>query len=200
MQLLIATTNEHKFKEIKALLPSWIIPYSLKDVAVSTYHEEPHEDLIHNAEHKARFYFEQTQVPTLADDTGLFVEALNGAPGVHSARFAGEPPNDEANRKKLLQLLQNETNRNAYFLTALCFYLQWNEIHIFLGKLQGTITYEERGTFGFGYDPIFQPLNSNKTLAELPMQEKNRISHRFQAIQSFVAFLKRYESSLFRRG
>ena len=136
---------------------------------------EDKETIDENAKKKALEYFEFFKMPVISDDSGLFIEALNGAPGVYSARYAGESSTHEQNIEKVLELLKNENNRNAKFQTVLCFY-DGSEFLYSHGELEGSITYQPRGSNGFGYDPIFEVRNS--TLAEMSRDEKSEISHR----------------------
>jgi len=147
---------------------------------------EDKETIKENAEKKALEYFEFYDLPVIADDSGLFVDALNGAPGVHSARFSGENANDEKNNDKLLDLLQNISNRSATFKTVLCFY-DGKEFLFTSGELNGKILSSPRGENGFGYDPIFEV--NGKTLAEMTLDKKSEISHRKNATVNMVELL-----------
>lgn len=188
MKLLFATQNEHKISEIKKIISPNIAIQSLGDIHDSTDIPETGTTLEENALIKARFVYTKFNQNCFADDTGLEVEALNGAPGVYSARYAGEPKSDEKNMIKLLEELKNKTNRKAHFKCVIALILNGKEI-LFEGILKGEILPEKSGTNGFGYDPIFLPENSSKTLAEMSMEEKNKISHRAIAVKKLVEFL-----------
>lgn len=188
MKLLFATQNEHKISEIKKIISPNIAIQSLGDIHDSTDIPETGTTLEENALIKARFVYTKFNQNCIADDTGLEVEALNGAPGVYSARYAGEPKSDEKNMIKLLEELKNKTNRKAHFKCVIALILNGKEI-LFEGILKGEILPEKSGTNGFGYDPIFLPENSSKTLAEMSMEEKNKISHRAIAVKKLVEFL-----------
>ena len=188
-KLIFASHNVHKTAEIAKLLPgNWIVN-SLSDI---DYHSEIVEDgltLQANALIKAQTIFEATQFNCFADDTGLMVEALNGNPGVFSARFAGPEKDSSKNNHKLLMDLAGIDNRTAYFSTFICLILN-GEIQYFEGRMDGHITQSASGNNGFGYDPIFMPVGSNRTLAEMSMEEKNTISHRAKAFEKMKLFLK----------
>lgn len=188
MKLLFATQNQHKISEIKKIISPNIAIQSLGDIHDSTDIPETGTTLEENALIKARFVYTKFNQNCFADDTGLEVEALNGAPGVYSARYAGEPKSDEKNMIKLLEELKNKTNRKAHFKCVIALILNGKEI-LFEGILKGEILPEKSGTNGFGYDPIFLPENSSKTLAEMSMEEKNKISHRAIAVKKLVEFL-----------
>ncbi len=188
-KLIFASHNANKTAEIAKLLPNNWLVNSLNDIA---YHSEIIEDgltLQANALIKARTIFEATQCNCFADDTGLMVDALNGNPGVLSARFAGPEKNSDNNNKKLLQDLAGQENRKAHFSTFICLILDGN-IHFFEGRMDGQITLSPSGGNGFGYDPIFMPVGSNRTLAEMSMEEKNAISHRAKAFEKMKLFLE----------
>lgn len=190
MKLLFATQNEHKISEIKKILSSNIAIQSLGDLKDSTDIPETGSTLEENALLKARYVYSKFNQNCFADDTGLEVEALNGAPGVYSARYAGEPKSDEKNMIKLLEELKNKTNRKAHFKCVIALILDGKEI-LFEGILNGKIIPEKSGTNGFGYDPVFLPENSLKTLAEMSMEEKNKISHRAIAVKKLADFLNK---------
>lgn len=190
MKLLFATQNEHKISEIKKILSSNIAIQSLGDLKDSTDIPETGSTLEENALLKARYVYSKFNQNCFADDTGLEVEALNGAPGVYSARYAGEPKSDEKNMIKLLEELKNKTNRKAHFKCVIALILDGKEI-LFEGILNGEIIPEKSGTNGFGYDPVFLPENSLKTLAEMSMEEKNKISHRAIAVKKLADFLNK---------
>ncbi|WP_120187484.1 non-canonical purine NTP diphosphatase [Tenacibaculum lutimaris] len=189
MKLVFATNNLNKLAEVQKMLPTTIELLSLKDINCFDDIEETATTLEGNAQIKANHISEKYGYNCFADDTGLEVSALNGAPGVYSARYAGEPTNAENNMQKLLQELDNQTNRDAQFKTSICLNLN-GEQFLFDGVCKGTILTSKQGEKGFGYDPIFQPEGYNKSFAEMTAEEKNNISHRGLAIQQLVSFLK----------
>jgi XTP/dITP diphosphohydrolase len=188
MKLIFASNNTNKLKEIKALVPPQIQVKSLQDIQFDIEIEETGNTLQENAAIKARTIFELTGEACFADDSGLMVDALDGQPGVKSARYAGEPSDNLANINLLLNNLQNIENRNARFQTVVC-YKDAQQEHFFKGEVLGDIIHEMHGTNGFGYDPIFIPKGYTKTFAEMDAEEKNKISHRKNAIAQLVAFL-----------
>lgn len=193
MRIAAATNNQHKISEIQHILNSCglenIEIVSPKSLNITSDPEENSETLEGNARIKAISLFEKTGIPSFADDTGLFVEELDGKPGVRSARFASEDANDGDNRKLLLQLLVGKTNRNAYFETVIC-YISDSEEKYFRGRCVGQINSNEQGSNGFGYDALFIPEGYNETFAELNPAIKNTISHRYNAIIGFTDWLK----------
>jgi XTP/dITP diphosphohydrolase len=193
MKLVLASANAHKLSEIKALLPQGFEALGLKDIGLTTEIPEPGETITENSFLKAsyvqNFLLEQNvDYAILADDSGLEVKALNGAPGVHSAYYAGLPKNDPNNNQKLLSQLYNQHNRKARFVTVLTLLWQNNKM-VFEGEVQGTIAFEGRGNNGFGYDPLFVPTGYRSTFAQLSAEEKNKISHRAKAMEQFVKFI-----------
>lgn len=188
MELLVATHNEHKKEEIQQILGSDCVVKSLTDYNI---HEEIVEDgdSFHaNALIKAKYCFEKTGVPSLGDDSGLVVESLDGRPGIFSARYAGD--HDFAkNIEKVLEEMQGIENRKAYFVTVLCYYDE-NGAQYFEGRVHGNLLTENKGFKGFGYDPIFVPEGYERTFAEMNPEDKNKISHRKQALDLFMDFLK----------
>lgn len=189
MKLVFATHNQNKFAEVKKLVPAHIALVSLTDIGCKKEIPETGKTLEANARTKADYVTENFGLPCFADDTGLMVDALNGAPGVYSARYAGNQKNSEDNMKKLLEALQGQTDRNARFATVIALNLN-NDQRIFEGMVQGEIIMERQGTGGFGYDPIFRPLGYPQTFAELPLETKNQIGHRGKAIRQFLRFLE----------
>lgn len=187
--IVFATNNAHKLEEVQKALPSVEVK-SLKAVNFEGEIPEDYETLEENSAQKADFITEHTGLDCFADDTGLEVEALNGAPGVYSARYAGEHGNSEANMEKLLSELEGNSNRNAQFRTVVTLNLDGKQYQ-FEGICKGTITTEKHGDKGFGYDPIFIPEGYSKTFAELDMSVKNAISHRGLAVQKLVDFLNK---------
>lgn len=188
-KLVFATNNAHKLDEISSILGEKIEVLSLKDIHCDVDIPETADTLEGNAMLKAEYIYEHYGLDCFADDTGLEVEALNGAPGVYSARYAGEAHNSEANMQKLLQEMQRATNRKAQFRTAICLILDGKK-HLFEGIVKGEIIKEKRGGSGFGYDPIFMPEGYTKTFAELGNETKNKISHRALAVEKLCRFLK----------
>ena len=189
MKLVFATNNLNKLAEVQKMLPTTIELLSLKDINCFDDIEETATTLEGNAQIKANHISEKYGYNCFADDTGLEVSALNGGPGVYSARYAGEPTNAENNIQKLLNELHNQTNRDAQFRTSICLNLN-GEQFLFDGVCKGKILSEKQGEQGFGYDPIFQPESYKKSFAEMTAEEKNKISHRGLAIQQLVSFLK----------
>ena len=189
-KLVFATNNAHKLGEISAILGEKVELLSLKDINCHADIPETADTLEGNAMLKAEYIFENYGLDCFADDTGLEVEALNGAPGVYSARYAGgEEHNAEANMQKLLQNMQGVQNRKAQFRTAICLILDGKK-HLFEGIVKGEIIKEKRGSSGFGYDPIFVPEGYTKTFAEMGNETKNKISHRALAVEKLCRFLK----------
>ena len=188
-KLVFATNNAHKLEEIAAILGEKIELWSLKDIECIADIPETADTLVGNATQKAEYIYQQYGLDCFADDTGLEVEALDGAPGVFSARYAGEGHNSEDNMQKLLQNLQGVTNRKAQFRTVIC--LIWDgKKYLFEGICKGEIIEEKRGNAGFGYDPIFVPEGYDQTFAELGNDIKNSISHRAKAVELLCNFLK----------
>lgn len=188
--IFLASGNPHKIEELKQMMHSLGIDLrSTLDVPEAIEVEEDQPDLKGNALKKARFWYEETGLPSLADDTGLEVDALNGAPGVYSARYAGENCTYDDNVDKLLREMERQLNRKARFRTVIAF-LDGTEEHLFEGVVEGEITTRRKGEKGFGYDPVFRPEGYDQTFAELSGEEKNKISHRGLALQQFLAYLK----------
>ena len=188
-ELVFATNNAHKLSEVSTILGDKIKLLSLKDINCNDDIPETADTLEGNALLKARYIYDKYGVDCFADDTGLEVEALNGAPGVYSARYAGGDGHDsEANMNKLLDNLQGESNRNARFRTVVAMILNGEE-YLFEGIVNGTIIEAKRGTTGFGYDPIFMPESYTETFAELGEEVKNQISHRSRAVHKLCKFL-----------
>ena len=188
MKLIFASHNEHKTTEIRQLLPPEIQLLSLNDL---NYHDEIKESaatLEGNALLKATHVFTLFKLPCFADDSGLEVEALDNRPGVYSARYAGEPKNDDRNIAKLLDDLKESTNRSARFRTVITLILPTTSLS-FEGIIEGEITHEKKGSNGFGYDPVFQPTESSITFAQMSMEQKNTISHRALALEKMISFL-----------
>jgi len=188
MKLVFATNNLHKLKEVQEMLSNSIEVLSLKDIGCFEDIEETESTLEGNAKLKADYITEKYGFDCFADDTGLEVEALDGDPGVYSARYAGEHGNAEKNMEKLLNELQNKSSRKAKFRTIIALNLR-NKQYLFEGICDGEILNEKSGVKGFGYDPIFKPKNASCSFAEMNSEEKNIISHRGIAIQELVQFL-----------
>ena len=185
MKLVFATHNPNKLSEVKLLMPKHIILLSLDDIGCTVEIPETSETLEGNAKLKADFVTENYKMPCFADDTGLLVNTLNGAPGVFSARYSGPQKNANDNMNKLLVELKGKENRSAHFKTVIALNLP-KENHLFEGIVEGVITTEKQGDGGFGYDPIFIPHGHTKTFAQLPVETKNRISHRGKALQKLI--------------
>jgi XTP/dITP diphosphohydrolase len=186
--LYLATQNKHKVEELSALLKHHFEVRDLSTLLLTEEIPETGNTLVENSLQKARFIAEKFQVTCLADDSGLEVEVLGGAPGVYSARYAGEPKDDQRNLQLLLKNLSGITNRRARFVTVLTYY--YNGAYTsFEGEIQGNIVEVARGTNGFGYDPIFQPENETRTFAEMSLAEKNLIAHRARALEKLIKYL-----------
>ena len=191
MKLAIATNNAHKLQEIRAILSGQFDDLlSLKDLGIDVDVEETGTTLEENALLKARTIQAICHIPTLADDTGLMVDALGGAPGVYSARYAGEEHNDASNRALLLKNLQNEQNRNAHFATVIAIVYPNGDFITSKGRVEGVILREERGNEGFGYDSLFYSYELKKTFAEASQEEKNSVSHRGRALRAMLEKLQ----------
>ena len=188
MQLVFATNNRNKLKEVQALVPAHIKLLSLADILCIEDVPETQLTIEGNAIQKAEYIKTNYGYDCFADDTGLEVEALNGEPGVFSARYAGPQRNADDNTKKLLSKLKAKDNRNARFKTVIALHLN-NELKTFTGICNGEITEEKHGVGGFGYDPIFKAEGYNKTFAEIDLEEKNKIGHRGKAVQLLIAYL-----------
>lgn len=196
MNILFASSNKNKIKEVAALMPTHIKLVGLSDINFTQDIAETEATIEGNAKLKAEFIWNYTSKhpseikidAVFADDSGLEVEALNWAPGVYSARYAGEPKNDEANNKKLLEELKRQTKRKAQFKTVIAL-INDSIYKEFNGIMKGTIAYEPRGKNGFGYDPLFIPQGYRSTFAELDFETKNSISHRGIAVKKLVEYL-----------
>jgi XTP/dITP diphosphohydrolase len=188
MKLIFATNNKHKIREISALLDDRYEVVGLADAGITADIPEDADNLADNALFKARYVHERTGLDVFADDTGLEVDALNGAPGVHSARYAGTSKDPSDNIIKLLKELEGVENRKARFRTVIALIYQ-NTEYLFEGKVEGRIIRKRIGTGGFGYDPVFIAEGYDQTFAEIPLSEKNKISHRAHAVRKLLAFL-----------
>ena len=189
MKLCFATNNEGKVNEIRKLLGEGIELVSLKDIGCTEELPETGNTLESNSRQKAAFVFEKYHINCFADDTGLEVAALNGEPGVYSARYAGPDCNAEKNMDLLLQNLKGKSDRKAMFKSCITLVID-GEYRQFFGTVEGEMTEEKMGTMGFGYDPIFRPEDSEKTFAEMTLDEKNKMSHRARAMAKLVEYLK----------
>lgn len=190
MKLVFATNNKNKVEEIKALLPDSLEILSLADIGCHEDIEETEKTLEGNARLKANYIAKNYDYNCFADDTGLEVEALNGAPGVYSARYAGPQASYADNVNKLLVELNNHSDRKAEFKTIIALNLNGKQ-YVFEGICKGQILKEKRGQKGFGYDPVFQPENYNQTFAEMTLEEKSKISHRAIATKKLIDFLNK---------
>ncbi len=190
MKICFATNNKNKVKEISALLPDAFEVLSLKAVACHEELPENQTTLAGNSLEKARYLYDNYKINCFADDTGLEIEALGGAPGVYSARFAGEGRSSEDNMRLVLKKLKHEENRKAQFRTVITLIIDGNS-HQFEGVVKGKIAKEKSGEKGFGYDPIFIPEGFSKSFAEMISTEKNGISHRGKAIEKLIEYLNK---------
>ncbi len=191
MNLVFATNNINKLAEVQKMLPNSIKLLSLKDIGCADDIEETATTLEGNAKIKADYITKLKNYNCFADDTGLEVDALNGQPGVYSARYAGKPVNSEKNMQKLLSELEGNKNRKARFRTSICLNIDEKQF-FFDGICEGEILTEKQGKKGFGYDPIFKPKGYNVSFATMSSKEKNKISHRGLAIKKLISFLKDY--------
>ena len=188
MKLVFASGNKHKLKEIASKLNNTVEVISMRDLGFTGEIEEPGETLEENAKIKADYITNAYKVNCFADDSGLEIDVLDGAPGVYSARFAGEGCTFDDNINKTLEVLKGKTNRKACFRTVICLNLN-GQTHFFEGRIDGEITETKTGSDGFGYDPIFKPEGYDQTFAEMPLSLKNQISHRAIAVQKLVDFI-----------
>jgi len=187
MDILVATHNLHKKEEIQQILGSNYFVVSLADYDLNEEIVEDGNSFAENALIKAKYCYEKTGKPSLGDDSGMVVEALDGRPGIFSARYAGDH-NFKKNIEKVLDEMTDVVNRRAYFITVLC-YMDDKGAHYFEGRAYGNLTKEVFGEQGFGYDPIFMPDDYNKTFAEMSPEDKNKISHRNAALKQFLEYL-----------
>lgn len=188
MNLIFASNNQGKLKEVQSMLKKDINILTLKDAGVNEDLPEPYDTFEQNAWSKADYVYRKTGLDCFAEDSGLVVPALGGAPGVYSARYAGQPTDDTANNNKLIATIAGIDDRYAYYQSVICLALK-GQVYYFEGKCEGTIITQPRGDEGFGYDPLFIPLGWNETFAEIPLNEKNKISHRGAAMKLLTAFL-----------
>lgn len=192
-QLIFSTNNQHKLSEVKAILEKDYKILGLSEIGIDTDIPETGDTLEENALIKARYLWEEKGINCFADDTGLEVEALDNAPGVYSARYAGEQKSSADNVLKLLQELADKPNRKARFRTVIAAILDGKE-YLFEGIVSGSIATQPKGTSGFGYDPVFIPDGYTETFAELGDHVKNTISHRARAVNNFCNYLKNEQS------
>jgi XTP/dITP diphosphohydrolase len=188
MKLIFATHNSNKAFEIQKLLPKDFQVLTLDDIDFQDEIPENESTIEANSAFKAQFIFNKFNLNCFADDTGLEIEALNGKPGVHSARYAGEEKNADSNMNLVLKELYQISNRKARFKTVITLIINGEQLQ-FEGIVNGTIIDEKRGSNGFGYDPIFIPEDESKTFAEMNLSEKNKYSHRARALEKMIAFL-----------
>lgn len=188
MKIVFASNNQNKVKEIQNQVPSFIEIVTLEDIGCTEDIEETGETIEENAIIKANYVTTKYNLPCFADDTGLEIHALNGAPGVYSARYAGEEKNADKNMELVLKNLDSLDDRTAQFKTVIALNIN-NEQHLFTGIVKGEIRKEKTGNNGFGYDPIFEPEQLGKTFAEMTMEEKNTMSHRGRAVAQLIDFL-----------
>lgn len=189
LKICFASNNENKVKEIRSLLGGSFSVVGLSEIGCPEELAETQDSLEGNALQKAEYVFNKFNTPCFADDTGLEVEALNGDPGVYSARYAGPQRSSTDNMELLLSNLANQSNRKAQFKTVIT-YIDKEGTHSFIGIIKGVITDKPLGTQGFGYDPIFIPEGSKKTFGEMSLEEKNQYSHRAKATSQLISFLK----------
>lgn len=188
--LVFATNNKNKLREIREIMPSDIEVLSFADIGCEADIAETADTLEGNALIKAHYVYDRYGYDCFADDTGLEVEALGGAPGVHTARYAGLDHDPQANMKKLLAEMKEKSDRNARFRTVIAL-IEKGEEHLFAGQVDGTVTTEPRGEKGFGYDPVFSPEHTGLTFAEMGEERKNQISHRARAVSRLLHYLKK---------
>ena len=193
MKIIFATNNKNKVEEIKHLSHQKFEIFTLQEVGIDIDIPEPHDTLEANATEKSTTIYKLTNEAVFSEDTGLEVEALNGAPGVKSARYAGEGRNMQDNIDKLLQELKDKPSRTAQFRTVVSLIIDGKEYQ-FEGICKGHITHEMDGSNGFGYDPVFIPEGSNATFANMDIAEKNKFSHRKKAVQKLIDFLNAYQA------
>ena len=188
MKLCFATNNHHKLEEVMAILGESIPLLTLREIGCEEDLSETQETIAGNAYQKAKYVWDEYNFPCFADDTGLEVAALGGAPGVYSARYAGPQRSSDDNIDLLLKNLDGQTHREAQFRTVISLVMPQGE-WMFEGIVEGIILQERRGSEGFGYDPVFLPKGTWKTLAQMTMEEKNSISHRAIAVKKLAEFL-----------
>lgn len=188
-QLLFASANRHKLEEIRQIIPAAYMLLGLNDYSVDEEIPEPFDTFEANAAAKASYVYKKTGIPCFADDSGLVVDALDGRPGVLSARYAGEHKSSEENVSKLLSELTGIRDRTARFIAVIAYQENEKDVLLFKGTIEGTINYTPAGAGGFGYDPVFIPSGFDQTFAHLAPALKNQISHRAKAIKLFLQYL-----------
>lgn len=193
MKIIFASNNKNKVQEIQNQVPKSIQIVTLDEIGCTEDIAETGTTLEENAIIKANYITEKYGLPCFADDTGLEIDALNGEPGVYSARYSGEDKNADKNMDLVLQKLGTSTNRKAQFKTVIALNIN-NEQHLFTGIVEGDIRNKKTGTNGFGYDPIFEPENLGKTFAEMTIDKKNKLSHRGRAVEKLVEFLGKLQN------
>lgn len=189
MKIVFATSNQNKAIEVQKVLPDSVQILTLNDLNLDEDIPETANTFAGNAVQKAEYIVNKFGIDCFADDSGLEIDALNGEPGVFSARYAGDTRNDDKNTELVLSKMKGITNRAACFKTVIALHLN-SKLYLFEGTVKGRIRYEKTGTDGFGYDPIFEPENSNKTFAEMSIEEKNKLSHRAKAVEEMIRFMK----------
>lgn len=189
MKIVFATSNQNKAKEIQKILPSFIQILTLKDLELDEDIPETADTMEGNAVLKSEYIVKRFGIDCFADDSGLEIEALDGEPGVYSARYAGEERDDEKNLQLVLNKMEKITNRTARFKTVIALSVK-DKMHLFEGIVEGKIGYQKKGVMGFGYDPIFEPEDCGKTFAEMSIDEKNKYSHRARAIEKMIQFIE----------
>lgn len=194
MKIVFASNNKNKVFEIQRQVPSFIEIVTLEEIGCTEDIAETGTTLEENAIIKADYVTQHYGLPCFADDTGLEIPALNGEPGVYSARYAGEDKDAAKNMDLVLSRMDGISDREAQFKTVIALNMK-GEQHLFTGTVPGFITTEKRGVLGFGYDPVFRPENQDKTFAEMDVEEKNRMSHRGKAVAQLIDFLKKIETN-----
>ncbi len=189
-KLIFATNNPNKLEEVQSIIGEQIKILSLKDIGFSGEIPETLPTIEGNARQKAEYIYSRFNIPVFADDTGLEVDALQGAPGVYSARYAGEQCSHADNVNLLLENMQQVSDRSARFKTVIALQLDTEKVLMFEGIIQGAITNSQHGSAGFGYDPVFKPLGYSETFSEMNIKKKNEISHRGLATKKLVEYLK----------
>lgn len=190
--LLFGSTNPHKLEEVRNMVPHGYTVNSLTDIGWTTDIEEPFETFEENAAQKTKVIFEETGLPCFAEDSGLVVDALDGNPGVYSARYAGVHRDMEANIQKVLSEMNDVINRKAYFISVIAYKPNETSLFLFTGKVFGTIASQKEGEGGFGYDPVFIPSGFHQTFGVLDPTIKHKISHRSKSFALFIEFLQQH--------
>ena len=194
MKLIFATNNQHKIDEVRAVIGNNFELLTLQQAGIDIDIPEPHDTIEANASEKSKTIYQLTGISCFSEDTGLEVKSLNGEPGVKSARYAGESRSFDRNIEKLLTNLAKHKDRSARFKTVVSLIIAGTE-HLFEGTCEGTIIPDKKGSQGFGYDPVFVPTGSDKTFAEMNMEEKARYSHRTKAVEKLVVFLNNLKTN-----